>query len=256
MEYSHALKTEPRIEKWAWSFRNFVQWHALAYVLAELGHHSGSEDVDRAWCILDEVLRNWDSLYERNKHSALWRPMNRLIIRAREVRKGDMKARSSNLQQARPPSQTPCPPSQVAPPNLPHSQTHPQLPMQTEENMSMDGSGNLHNQSFDFSTMSGIGDINPQSITASPTDYFSTLGFAPKPTGTYHSQSFDSTYGTSLSNTTSLGAPPMSMDIPMLGDVGELPDASAPDFSYVDEFFTGLSAEDCANLASTTQMGS
>lgn len=248
MEYSHALKSEPRIEKWAWSFRNFAQWHALAFVLAELGYRSGTEVVDRAWHILDEVLGDWDSLYEQNRASPLWRPMNRLIIRARQVREADMKARSASSQQVRPPSEPVLP-------TLQHLQTLPEVQMQTDGTLAMQNNANHQDPSLDFATMSGTGDINPQSLTASPIDYFSALSFAPKPVINHHSQSFDSTYGTSLSNSTSLGVPPTSMDNSMLADIGELPDASAPDFSYIGEFFTGFSAEDCANLARTTPLG-
>ena len=237
MEYSHALKSERRIDKWAWSFRNFVQWHALAYVLAELGRRSGTDAVDRAWRILDEVLRDWDTLYEQNKHSALWRPMNRLIIRARQMRQSSTKARSSSSQQLQPSSE----------------QSQPKLLLQGQTELKPlveDPVSSLPNPPFEFSAFHGIAGVQGQNITSSPTDYF-----APKPMDTFnHSQSYDSAYGTSLSTSAS-GVPLTAMDIPMLGDMGELPDAGGGDFSYIDDFFAGLSAEDCANLARTTQMG-
>lgn len=94
VQYSHALKFEPRIEKWAWFFRGFVQWHALAYVAAELGHRTGTSEVDRAWKVLDEVLENKHATSKGSDKSALWKPMHWLIQRAREVRVADLKSRT------------------------------------------------------------------------------------------------------------------------------------------------------------------
>ncbi|THW24157.1 hypothetical protein D6D23_05348 [Aureobasidium pullulans] len=90
VQYSHALKFEPRIEKWAWFFRGFVQWHALAYVAAELGHRTGTSEVD----LLDEVLENKHATSKGSDKSALWKPMHWLIQRAREVRVADLKSRT------------------------------------------------------------------------------------------------------------------------------------------------------------------
>ncbi|THZ72897.1 hypothetical protein D6C85_04417 [Aureobasidium pullulans] len=94
VQYSHALKFEPRIEKWAWFFRGFVQWHALAYVAAELGHRTGTSEVDRAWKVLNEVLENKHATTKGSDKSALWKPMHWLIQRAREVRVADLKSRT------------------------------------------------------------------------------------------------------------------------------------------------------------------
>ena len=83
---SHALKVDPRVDKWAWFFRSHIQWHALAFVLAELCHRVGTPDADRAWAVLDEVMREESTLNVATKQSALWQPLRWLLDRARQRR--------------------------------------------------------------------------------------------------------------------------------------------------------------------------
>jgi hypothetical protein len=100
MDHSHTLRNDPRGDRWAWVFRNHVQWHALAYVLSELNHRTGTPIVDQACVVLNKVLSDWPVEYMQNKQSPLWQQMNRLIIRAREVREKDLNSRSSSSRQA------------------------------------------------------------------------------------------------------------------------------------------------------------
>lgn len=92
---SHALKVERRVEQWTWFFRSFVQWHALAYVMAELCHRTDSPDVDRAWKVLDQVLGDRYTINTGTKQSALWQPLHWLLRRAQEVRAQDLSTRAS-----------------------------------------------------------------------------------------------------------------------------------------------------------------
>lgn len=92
---SHALKVERRVEQWTWFFRSFVQWHALAYVMAELCHRTGTPEVDRAWKVLDEVLGDKYTIKTGTKQSALWQPLHWLLRKAQEVRANDLRARAS-----------------------------------------------------------------------------------------------------------------------------------------------------------------
>ncbi|KAF2102921.1 hypothetical protein NA57DRAFT_14135, partial [Rhizodiscina lignyota] len=93
LEQSSLLRNEPRIKRWIWIFLNHHQWQALSYILSELCHRTGSELVDRAWRIVDETVANWDDRYDRVRQSVMWEPMNRLLIKARQVREHDLISR-------------------------------------------------------------------------------------------------------------------------------------------------------------------
>jgi hypothetical protein len=93
VEYSLLLENEDRTKKWGWLFRTYVQWHAIAFLLSELCVRTEGESVERAWKAIDFVLNRRfvdDSSYAAHSSnkmkSHLWKPMKRLMDRARAER--------------------------------------------------------------------------------------------------------------------------------------------------------------------------
>lgn len=91
VEYSLLLENEDRTKKWGWLFRTYVQWHAIAFLLSELCVRTEGESVERAWKAIDFVL-NRRFIDDSNSHSSnkmkshLWKPMKRLMDKARAAR--------------------------------------------------------------------------------------------------------------------------------------------------------------------------
>ncbi|KAI9871041.1 MAG: hypothetical protein M1830_003506 [Pleopsidium flavum] len=86
VEYSRLLETEKTTVKWGWLFRTYVQWHAVAYILSELCTRTKGEMVDRAWSIIDTLFADWGGIIVASKRGMLWRPMRKLMSKARAVR--------------------------------------------------------------------------------------------------------------------------------------------------------------------------
>lgn len=68
----------------------------MSYVLSELCHGTGSELVDRAWRIVDEITATWDDAYDRTRQIVMWEPTNRLLIKALQVREQDLLSRQNS----------------------------------------------------------------------------------------------------------------------------------------------------------------
>ncbi|KKA19657.1 C6 transcription factor, partial [Rasamsonia emersonii CBS 393.64] len=86
LEFSHLLKTNENTARWGWLFRTHIQWHAVAFVLAELCVRPLCPGVDRAWAAVNSVFNDWEQQATQKK-GMLWRPLNRLMQRAKEFRK-------------------------------------------------------------------------------------------------------------------------------------------------------------------------
>lgn len=87
VEYSILLETEDRTQKWGWLFRTYVQWHAIAFLLSELCHRTKGELVARAWRAVEATAaRRWNDLNSDQKKGCLWRPLRKLVSRARAAR--------------------------------------------------------------------------------------------------------------------------------------------------------------------------
>ncbi|KAE9975191.1 hypothetical protein EG328_003415 [Venturia inaequalis] len=115
VEYSLLLENEDRTKKWGWLFRTYVQWHAIAFLLSELCVRTEGESVERAWKAIDFVL-NRRFIDDTNSHSTnkmkshLWKPMKRLMDKARAARakavikaQEEQRAKTKALQQAQAP---------------------------------------------------------------------------------------------------------------------------------------------------------
>jgi hypothetical protein len=85
IEFSRLLETHESTEKWGWLFRTYMQWHSVAFVLSELCVRPHSPAVERAWQAVESVYDGWDNS-TGGKRGMLWRPMRKLMAKARTVR--------------------------------------------------------------------------------------------------------------------------------------------------------------------------
>ncbi|KAF2090122.1 hypothetical protein K490DRAFT_15508, partial [Saccharata proteae CBS 121410] len=91
VEYSLLLETEERTEQWGWLFRTYVQWHAIAFLLSELCIRTRGELADRAWRAVETTaVRRWTDMNSDTKKGCLWRPLRKLVSRARAAREASL----------------------------------------------------------------------------------------------------------------------------------------------------------------------
>ena len=86
LEISDMLETNEATAKWAWFFATYVQWHPLAVALAELCVQTSGPLVERAWTIVDVVFDKWSERIADSKKGTLWRPIKKLLGKARTAR--------------------------------------------------------------------------------------------------------------------------------------------------------------------------
>ncbi len=91
IEFSHLLETESTTRKWHWLFRTYVPWHAIAFVLSQLCVHTSGPGVNRAWAAMESVFEDWGGTGSESKRGMLWKPLRKLMARARGVRAREMK---------------------------------------------------------------------------------------------------------------------------------------------------------------------
>jgi hypothetical protein len=103
VEYSILLETEARTMKWGWLFRTYVQWHAIAFLLSELCVRTKGEAVERAWRALEATAGRWwfplndASPLRKGQQGTLWRPLRKLLMKARAAREREMALERASL---------------------------------------------------------------------------------------------------------------------------------------------------------------
>ncbi|KAF4434159.1 bikaverin cluster-transcription factor [Fusarium acutatum] len=85
LDLSSFIMTNSSISKWTWHSKAHIQWHAVIFVLSEICSRPASVDCDRAWDFINTVHNRWN-MNERGKRGNLWRPIQRLMVKARYVR--------------------------------------------------------------------------------------------------------------------------------------------------------------------------
>ena len=93
IRYARLLETQQRTMKWGWLFKSYFQWHAIAFLLAELCVRTSGPAVDDAWGVVEEAWPDWDKTSNAKK-LALWKPVARLMSKARAVRKKELEKRN------------------------------------------------------------------------------------------------------------------------------------------------------------------
>ncbi|KAK3942155.1 hypothetical protein QBC46DRAFT_380753 [Diplogelasinospora grovesii] len=86
MELAEAEQRAPGSERYGWWTKLYVQWHPLAVALAELCAQPVGELADRAWQVVDRVLPLWSERIADSKRGTLWKPIRKLLKKARAAR--------------------------------------------------------------------------------------------------------------------------------------------------------------------------
>lgn len=82
----HLQPLSPELQPWAW--KNWIQWHALAVVLAGLATKLNHEDSDRAYAIAKTSFSYYARIVADSKSGMLWKPIAKLMHRVEVVREG------------------------------------------------------------------------------------------------------------------------------------------------------------------------
>ncbi|VTT56406.1 unnamed protein product [Fusarium fujikuroi] len=85
LKLSSFILTNTSISKWTWHSKAHIQWHAAIFVLSEISSRPASAECDQAWEFINTVHNRW-GMNERGKRGNLWRPIQRLMVKARYVR--------------------------------------------------------------------------------------------------------------------------------------------------------------------------
>lgn len=85
IEFTRLIETSESTRRWAWLFGSYIQWHAIAFVLAELCVRPQCPGVDRAWLAIDSTFHEWERR-SIGKKGSLWRPLTKLYNRAQASR--------------------------------------------------------------------------------------------------------------------------------------------------------------------------
>lgn len=80
-----------------WFGTLYNQWHAVAVMAASLCVETKGPSVDRAWAIVEPSLVFFKSTVADSENGMLWRPIEKLMKRAREVRAAATASRSSSM---------------------------------------------------------------------------------------------------------------------------------------------------------------
>lgn len=85
LELSSSLLCNPSIAQWAWRSDTYTQWHAVALVLSEICTRPPCQDCERAWGAVEILYERW-RMKEHTRKGTLWKPIERLMAKARYVR--------------------------------------------------------------------------------------------------------------------------------------------------------------------------
>lgn len=85
IEFTRLMETSESTRRWGWLFGSYIQWHAIAFVLAELCVRPQCPGVDRAWLAIDSTFHEWERR-SMGKKGSLWRPLTKLYNKAQASR--------------------------------------------------------------------------------------------------------------------------------------------------------------------------
>lgn len=92
IEYAMQLENEISTMKWNWMFKSYSQWHAMAFLLNEMCHRTKGPLVQRAWNAVDAMLDEWNNRIPYHKRDHIWRPLRKLVAKARAARQRELLA--------------------------------------------------------------------------------------------------------------------------------------------------------------------
>lgn len=84
-----AIEEHETTVAFAWYFKTYVPWHALAVALSKLCTETQGSLADEAWSIIDRYYKKWSERVADSKEGMFWRPIKNLTQRARAARQRD-----------------------------------------------------------------------------------------------------------------------------------------------------------------------
>ena len=93
LERIYHLQTDPAGSHFRWLSQTYVQWHALAVTIAELCVETEGAMVERAWAIVESAFEQMAQHVADSDQGMLWRPVKKLMSRARGVRQKYLNSR-------------------------------------------------------------------------------------------------------------------------------------------------------------------
>ncbi|KAI0599973.1 fungal-specific transcription factor domain-containing protein [Biscogniauxia sp. FL1348] len=86
LELTSIVHSHRDFSKWSWHSRTYMQWQSVALVLYEICLRPPSPECDRAWEYIN-IINNADlAINRKDRKGSLWRPIERLMTKARHVR--------------------------------------------------------------------------------------------------------------------------------------------------------------------------
>ena len=95
LEIGCRLITTPSVMKWTWYARPQIQWHTVAFVLAEICVRPPSAEADRGWSAV---------LTMSGRRGTMWKPVKHLFAKARYVREIQARRREGRLAEPQQPA--------------------------------------------------------------------------------------------------------------------------------------------------------
>ena len=102
LEKTEKMMHLPSFQDFLWFGKQYTQWHTIAVMVAELCIHTRGPMVERAWAVLDRTLEFFKQIIADSEQGMLWRPIEKLLKRAREKRAGALGTQMSDIQQKAP----------------------------------------------------------------------------------------------------------------------------------------------------------
>ena len=121
MEKNAMIYSEANVGPYKWISTIWVQWHALAVMLAELCVQTEGPMVERAWAVADSSFQMISHHVADSEKGRLWRPIRKLMNQASSVRRQHLERRPSS------PDRDVAHPAIVTPQNLPWSDPQPDV---------------------------------------------------------------------------------------------------------------------------------
>jgi hypothetical protein len=97
MERYHTVSTDALIEPYKWIARIYVQWHALAVMIAELCVQTEGPTVEKAWSIVDAVYGETARHVADSNKGMLFRPIKKMYEKAQAVRRDHTNSASATM---------------------------------------------------------------------------------------------------------------------------------------------------------------
>ena len=87
IEKSAQIGLDPDFKRYLWVSNIWVQWHALAVMLAELCIQTQGPTVERAWAVAPLMFDETAKHVADSAKGRLWRPIKKLMAKAQAIRK-------------------------------------------------------------------------------------------------------------------------------------------------------------------------